>query len=134
MSVITQGTGGGFSVDFWTDVIMCVGIWENDLHVPPTTSLTPISNSTDPGWLLIDYLYPEVSIYDTGTPAGAWAWKPKPGLLESFAQRKTTTGDEKTVWLTWEVVDPSGLINAGTSPISYELGAQGMIRFLYETP
>lgn len=111
-----------------------VGIWFNISPTTPATSSTPITDPEVFRWISIDVLYPHVDVYDTGTPVSVVTWKPRPGLIESFAQAKASTTEQSTLWVAWEVSDPSGLINATGTPITYPMAAQGQVSFLIDTP
>ncbi len=134
LSVIAATTGGSISVDYWTEVLIAVGVWFQSSAVAPTTSDTPLTTPTDPGWVIWDMLYPHVDIYDTGTPTSTVTWSSRGGLLESFAKRKAAVvGHGTTLWLAWETIDASGLINSVTATNTYYLGGASQTQALYDS-
>lgn len=134
MTVISTGTGSGFDPRIWSQMIIGVGIWWNAAASVPPISQTPISGAGSDNWLIIGALYPTVESYDVASPFTAVAFNPKPGTLESFGQRKVPATQTGSIWLAWEVVDPTGLVNAGGAGVAYSLGFMGQLSCLIETP
>jgi hypothetical protein len=133
LSVLATGTGTGVAAGFWSEVLVVAALWWNDSSVVPSSSPTPITNINEsPEYVFWDVLHPTVNYLDVATPTMAVTWKSSSGTIESFAQRKGEPTLHNTAWLTWEILDGSGLINTTSSGITYNLGGWYGSNLLYK--
>jgi hypothetical protein len=131
--VLASGSGTGVELEWWQDVIANVGVWWNADAVIPANSPTPVTApDVSPDWVLNNNLYPHVDIFDVATPSENVTWSNPSGTITSSGKRRAEAGLHNTLWLAWEVIDNSGVINNTVSGINYYLGANIWMSALYE--
>ena len=133
--VLVAGAGSGFQLQWWQDVIFNVGVWWDDSAVVPANSPTPISNSTvSPDWVCNEQLRPHVDTYDVASPSENVSWTYPGGVIDVESKRKAQTGTAPSVWVAWEVFDPTGIINTTNSGEFYALGINAWLSCLFGNP
>lgn len=135
--VIASGAGTGVQLQWWQDVIFNVGVWWVDNAVIPANSPTPITNNNiSPNWVLNSKLDPHVDTFDVASPSESVSWKPHGTDFDVSSERRglVTVGPGPTVWVAYEVVDPSGIINTTVGGLKYSLGVNYWLECLFGTP
>lgn len=133
--VFAGGAGTGVELQWWQDVIFNVGVWWDDAAVVPANSPTPITNSTvSPDWVCNEQLRPHVDVYDLGSPSENVSWTYPGGVIDVASKRKAATSTAPSVWVAWEVFDPSGFINQTEGGLFYGLGLNCWLSCLFGNP
>jgi len=133
MYVSVEGSGGGFAEHWWQDVLAQVGVWWDSSAAAPSTSPTPITNpDPTPDWVINNTLYPHMDVYDVATPYEEVSWTSSTGTIDVFSKRRASSTQVNTLWLAWELNDPSSLINTTSGAFFYGLGCWWWFNALYE--
>ena len=133
--VLAAGAGTGVELQWWQDVIFNVGVWWDDSAVVPANSPTPITNPTvSPDWVCNEQLRPHVDVYDLGSPSENVSWSYPDGVIDVASKRKGLTGTAPSIWVAWEVFDPSGFINNVAGGLNYNLGVNCWLSCVFGNP
>lgn len=134
--VIASGAGTGVQLQWWQDVIFNVGVWFDDAVVLAANSPTPITNNNlSPNWVLNSKLDPHVDTFDVASPSESVSWKPHGSDFDVASERRggVLSGAGVSVWVAYEVFDPSGIINTTVGGLKYSLGINYWMECLFGT-
>lgn len=132
--VIASGSGTGVQLQWWQDVIFNVGVWFDDSAVLPANSPTPITNNNvSPNWVLNSKLDPHLDSFDVASPSESVSWQPHAHDFDVAAERRgnVLSGAGVSVWLAYEVFDPSGIVNTTVAGLKYSLGVNYWLECLF---
>lgn len=135
-AVSSTGNLINFQIETVARVVM--GVIAYDTASPPLASYLPITNPTSTpgssGWLQYEHMYPTVDWFkESDVETTNVTWRSDPITVDTQARRRTTVGNEPSVWLAWEIDDQSGLINTTTAGTTYALGARFTMAMLTES-
>lgn len=136
LSVVVESGGAGFQLEYWQDVLLVVGVgFVTDIVTPTPPFPTPLTDPNPPNrWLAWEKMYPQVNTYDTLTPFETVTWRTAKSQVDVHGQVRIPTSLRGTVGLTWQLSDPSGLINTNVGGVTYYLGGNFSVSVLSEVP
>jgi len=136
LSVVVTSGGGGFALEWWQDVLLVVGVvFVTGVSTPAPPYPTPLTDPNPPNrWLAWEKMYPQVNTYDVLTPFETVTWRTAKSQVDVHGQVRIPTSLHGSLGLTWQLSDPSGLVNTSPAGVNYFLGGNFSVSVLSEIP
>jgi hypothetical protein len=99
---------------WWSGIFPVVGLWYNAASAVPGFSDSPISGYLNNQWIMWDGLSGDVdnvTVSPNGHQRWVYKWRYLNTTMDSHAQRTPHGEATQSVWLSWELMDPAGLID-----------------------
>lgn len=138
VSAVATATGDLVNFRLLTGVSVAMGMVLYDTATPPASAPAPFldENGTGAasGWLQWEFMYPEVSVFhEADLETAVVTYQSHNGTIDTQSRRRTTVGNQPSLWLSWEIVDTSNQINQEVDGVFYALGMQYTTGWLVES-
>lgn len=109
------GTGTGVNIGWWYDVTAVMGLYLTSGAATAPNPPFPLDSATNDNWIMWQPLKHALVVYDIASPYLEHVWR-LPETAEVRSQRICPAGQVSTLWVVWQVNDPSNTINNTTLP------------------